>query len=75
MFGGNTNHGGIATNDIHAITLVQSGEPEVDYHLIPALPAVEGGALPDPIKFAMSIAAMSDPVGGGGTGKLGGGVE
>ncbi|PSN61077.1 galactose oxidase [Corynespora cassiicola Philippines] len=48
VFGGNTNHGGIATNDIHAITLVHSGEPEVDYHLIPALPAVEGGVLPDP---------------------------
>jgi hypothetical protein len=52
IFGGNVEESGrntqVATNDMHIVTLSSSGEPESDYHLIPALPSKEGGDVPGP---------------------------
>ena len=52
IFGGNVEESslntGIASNDMHVVTLSSSGEPESDYHLIPALPRNEGGDIPRP---------------------------
>ncbi|KAF2798033.1 galactose oxidase [Melanomma pulvis-pyrius CBS 109.77] len=36
----------ITSNDMHVVTLSSSGEPESDYHMIPALPSQEGGKVP-----------------------------
>lgn len=47
IFGGETTEQGIASTDIHAITLTDSGKPEPDYHLIPALPGEEGEKIPE----------------------------
>lgn len=46
IFGGNTATNALATNDVHAITLGHSGEPEMDYSMIPALPTFEGERTP-----------------------------
>lgn len=47
IFGGITAQG-IASNDIHSITLTSSGKQEKDYSLIPALPAQDDGGVPQP---------------------------
>lgn len=36
----------MATNDVHAVTLEHSGEPEMDYGLIPPIPSIEGERVP-----------------------------
>jgi hypothetical protein len=46
IFGGTTAENKLASSDVHAITLQRSGEPEMDYGLIPALPAQEGDQVP-----------------------------
>ncbi|KAF2015760.1 hypothetical protein BU24DRAFT_491969 [Aaosphaeria arxii CBS 175.79] len=38
IFGGETDHDDVASNDIHAITIASTGKPDVDYSLIPAVP-------------------------------------
>lgn len=48
IFGGTTAENEIASNDIHAVTLEHSGNPEMDYSLIPALPTKEDGEVPRP---------------------------
>ncbi|KAF1917405.1 hypothetical protein BDU57DRAFT_513638, partial [Ampelomyces quisqualis] len=48
IFGGTTSDNLLASNDIHAVTVQHSGKPDMDYGLIPALPTVEGGKVPDP---------------------------
>ena len=46
IFGGEIADNKIASNDIHAVTLEPSGKPESDYHLIPAIPKIDNGAVP-----------------------------
>ncbi|KAF1847533.1 galactose oxidase [Cucurbitaria berberidis CBS 394.84] len=46
IFGGNTATNILASNDVHAITLEHSGEPEMDYSMIPALSTFEGERTP-----------------------------
>lgn len=46
IFGGRTAAGKLASNDIHAVTLVSAEKSEPDYTIIPAVPDVEGGKLP-----------------------------
>ncbi|KAH7374277.1 hypothetical protein BKA66DRAFT_468172 [Pyrenochaeta sp. MPI-SDFR-AT-0127] len=46
IFGGSTAANVLASNDVHAFTLEHSGEPEVDYSLIPALPTFQGKQTP-----------------------------
>jgi hypothetical protein len=46
IFGGTTAENKLASNDVHAVTLQHSGKPEMDYGLIPALPAQEGEQVP-----------------------------
>jgi hypothetical protein len=41
IFGGETASGELASNDMQAVTVVESGKPEVDYCLIPAIPSQE----------------------------------
>ncbi|KAH6625781.1 hypothetical protein C7974DRAFT_361278 [Boeremia exigua] len=48
IFGGITADNQLASNEIHAVTLQHSGEPEMDYGLIPAIPSIEGERVPDP---------------------------
>lgn len=47
IFGGITSENKLASNDMHGITLEHSGEPEMDYYLIPAIPSAEGEQIPD----------------------------
>lgn len=47
IFGGITSDNRLASNDTHAVTLQHSGEPEMDYNLIPAIPSIEGKRVPD----------------------------
>ncbi|KAF2846446.1 hypothetical protein T440DRAFT_432787 [Plenodomus tracheiphilus IPT5] len=46
IFGGDTAAGTPASTEIHAITLEHSGEPEMDYSLIPALSTFNDGKTP-----------------------------
>ncbi|KAF2713011.1 hypothetical protein K504DRAFT_127966 [Pleomassaria siparia CBS 279.74] len=53
IFGGDVQPNGesegswkLTSNEMHVVTLSSSGEPESDYHLIPAIPSVEGGKVP-----------------------------
>lgn len=46
IFGGDTTAGTPASTDIHVVTLEHSGEPEMDYSLIPALSILGGGKTP-----------------------------
>ncbi|KAF2126049.1 hypothetical protein P153DRAFT_346875 [Dothidotthia symphoricarpi CBS 119687] len=46
IFGGKTATNTLASNDVHAITVQHSGQPEMDYGLIPALPTLEDGRVP-----------------------------
>ncbi|KAH7408497.1 hypothetical protein DE146DRAFT_646366 [Phaeosphaeria sp. MPI-PUGE-AT-0046c] len=48
IFGGTTADGFLASNDIHAVTVEHSGQPEMDYGLTPALPTIEGSKVPSP---------------------------
>jgi hypothetical protein len=52
IFGGNVEKSRpdakVASNDMHVVRLSSSGEPESDYHLIPALPRNKGGDVPRP---------------------------
>jgi hypothetical protein len=48
IYGGTTPENQLASNDIHAITIEHSGKPEMDYGLIPPLPTLEGGPIPEP---------------------------
>ncbi|KAF2652014.1 hypothetical protein K491DRAFT_605797 [Lophiostoma macrostomum CBS 122681] len=41
IFGGETASGELASNDMQAVTVVESGKPEMDYSLIPAIPSQE----------------------------------
>ncbi|KAL1603282.1 hypothetical protein SLS59_004378 [Nothophoma quercina] len=47
IFGGITADNKLASNEIHAVTLEHSGEPEMDYNLIPAIPSGEDERVPD----------------------------
>ncbi|KAF2624671.1 galactose oxidase [Macroventuria anomochaeta] len=47
IFGGITAENKLASNEIHAVILEHSGEPEMDYNLIPAIPSAEGERVPD----------------------------
>ena len=47
IFGGITADDRLASNDVHAITLEHTGQPETDYSLIPAIPSIEGKEVPD----------------------------
>ncbi|KAJ4319164.1 hypothetical protein N0V94_004037 [Neodidymelliopsis sp. IMI 364377] len=47
IFGGITEENKLASNDVHAVTLEHSGEPEMDYGLVPAIPSAEGERVPD----------------------------
>lgn len=47
IFGGITAENKLATNEVHAVTLERSGEPEMDYGLIPAIPSAEGERVPE----------------------------
>jgi hypothetical protein len=42
IFGGITADNKLTSNEVHAVTLEHSGEPEMDYNLIPAIPSAEG---------------------------------
>ncbi|KAH9866548.1 hypothetical protein J1614_008238 [Plenodomus biglobosus] len=46
IFGGDTAAGTPASTDIHVVTLEHSGEPEMDYSLIPALSTFDDGKTP-----------------------------
>lgn len=46
IFGGDTAAGTPASTDIHVVTLQHSGQPEMDYSLIPALSTFEDGKTP-----------------------------
>ena len=46
IFGGDTATNVLASNDVHVITLEHSGEPEMDYSLVPALSTFEGERTP-----------------------------
>lgn len=46
IFGGDTATNVLASNDIHVVTLEHSGEPEMDYSMIPALSTFEGERTP-----------------------------
>ena len=47
IFGGITADNKVTSNEVHAVTLEHSGEPEMDYNLIPAIPSAEGERIPD----------------------------
>ncbi|KAF2996009.1 hypothetical protein E8E13_001587 [Curvularia kusanoi] len=47
IFGGITADNKLASNDVHAVTLQHTGQPETDYSLIPAIPSGESKQVPD----------------------------
>ncbi|KAH6644928.1 hypothetical protein BKA67DRAFT_527378 [Truncatella angustata] len=48
IFGGQTDSGKIATNDIHSFALPTADEPQSDYHLTPAISFETGTQVPAP---------------------------
>jgi hypothetical protein len=46
IFGGETAHGELASNDMHIVTLVASEKPDKDYQLLPALASDESNGVP-----------------------------
>lgn len=46
IFGGDTATGILASTDVHVVTLEHSGEPDMDYSLIPALSTFDHGKTP-----------------------------
>jgi len=46
IFGGTTAAEKLASNDMHAVTLVSAEKPESAYSIVPAVPDIEGGRLP-----------------------------
>ena len=72
IFGGETAAGKLSSNDVHCINLDSSDNSAPNYSIIPAIPEVEGGEVPEPRKrhaacalnVCVAMFGGSDDVGG-----------